>query len=79
MLIWGPLRFSSISKDTIVKLNCSQRLSLLYSTQKCRFMGKEVREISRFFTAPPRARVHPRRLRALTHFLIHKYTPLSTL
>ena len=25
-------------------------------TQKCRFMDKKVREISRFFVAPPRAR-----------------------
>ena len=36
-------------------------------TEKCIFMDKEVREISRFFVAPPRefapaARVRPRRL-----------------
>ena len=46
-------------------------------TEKCRFMGKEVREISRFFVAPPR--VFTPAVCALTHLLItQKYPHLST-
>ena len=44
-------------------------------TQKCRFMDKEVREISRFCCAT--ARILPLRLRASTHYLIQKYLHLS--
>ena len=46
-------------------------------TEKCRFMGKEVREISHFFVEPPRE--FPLSVCALTHLLIaHKYSHLST-
>ena len=36
--------------------HCTRRVTTrdLTCTQKCRFMSKEVREISRFFVAPPR-------------------------
>ena len=40
-------------------------------------MGKEVREISRFFVAPPHV-FAPRPLRGFTHFLTQKYLHLST-
>ena len=46
------------------------------STQKRRFMGKEVREISRFFGCAV-ADVSPLCLARFTHILIKKYTPLS--
>ena len=49
---------------------------LPYHTQKCRFMGKEVREISRFFVAPPRM-FAPAVWASFTHFLTHKYLHLS--
>ena len=45
-------------------------------TEKCRFMGEEVREISRFFVAPPRE--FPLSVCPLTHLLIfQKYPHLS--
>ena len=45
-------------------------------TQKCIFMGREVREISRFFVAPPRA--FPVSIwRGFTDFLNQKYIHLS--
>ena len=53
--------------------------STLLITEKCRFMDKRVREISRFFCCAA-APVPPLRLRAResTHCFIHKYLQLST-
>ena len=49
----------------------------IYFTRKCRFMDKEVREISRFFVAPQRA--FPLSVwRGFTDFLIQKYLHLGT-
>ena len=64
--------YSSATVDRGVhrlKFNCQ-------CTEKCRFMDKRVREISRFFVAPPR--VFPLSvLAARNHTRTHKFTPLS--
>ena len=48
----------------------------LSTTQKCRFMGKDVRENSAFCCTS--ARVSPLPPARLTHFLTQNSTPLST-
>ena len=73
-------------KDFFGRVNLSPQRALAampqscITTEKCRFMDKRLREISRFFVAPPH--VFPlsvrARFRASTHLFIHKYLHLST-
>ena len=61
-------------------VGCSVLAAIMQaSTEKCRFLDKRVREITRFFVAPQRMFFLSVHARASTHRFIHKYLQLSTM